>query len=116
MKNVQKETNARGKSGFGTSDSLYSVHVKEATNSAICASVHQRERPAALPASPALAHATQERERTVFSSSGSGSSVVAVVHETGERKSAMELEALVMVNHCFHPHKLYKLYKFKGKE
>ena len=61
MKNVRKETNARGKSGFGTSDSLYSVHVKEATNSAICAS--ERERPAALPASPALAHATQERER-----------------------------------------------------
>ena len=58
MTNVRKETNARGKSGFGTSDSLYSVHVKEATNSAICAS--ERERPAAL---PALAHATQERER-----------------------------------------------------
>ena len=110
MTNVRKETNARGKSGFGTSDSLYSVHVKEATNSAICAS----EREASSIASIGSRN-PGERKRAVPSSSGSGS-VVAVVHETGERKSAMELEALVMVNHCFHPHKLYKLYKFIGKE
>ena len=108
MKNVRKETNARGKSGFGTSDSLYSVHVKEATNSAICAS----EREASSIASIGSRN-PGERERTVPSSSGSGVvAVVALVHETGEKKSAMELEALVIVNHCFHLYKLYKL----GKE
>ena len=107
MKNVRKETNARGKSGFGTSDRY------EATNSAICAS--EREASSIACITSIGSRNPGERERTVPSSSGSGS-VVAVVHETGERKSAMELEALVMVNHCFYPHKLYKLYKFIGKE
>ena len=92
MKNVRKETNATGKSGFGTSDRY------EATNSVMCAS----EREASSIASITSIDSRNPGERTVPSSSGSGS-VVAVVHETGERKSAMELEALVMVNHCFHP-------------
>ena len=85
---------------------------KEAANSAICAS--EREASSIASITSIGSRNPGERERTVPSSSGSG--VVAVVHETGERKSAMELEALVMVNHCFHPHKLYKLYKFIGKE
>ena len=114
MKNVRKETNARGKIWIWDFRQSVQCPCKRSNKQChLCISASKREASITSIGS----RNPGERERTVPSSSGSGVvAVVALVHETGEKKSAMELEALVMANQYFHPHKLYKLYKFIGKE